>query len=1150
MASIQFSEASSSTPKSKYEVFLSFRGEDTRTNFTDHLYAALIRAGVNTFRDDNELSRGKDISSELLKAIKESKISIVVFSKGYAYSRWCLNELVKIIECKNTIGQIVIPIFYDVDPSDIRKQIGSYAQAFAEHEKRFEADMEMIKRWRAALSEAADLSGWDLRNFANGHESKFIQKIVEDVLKNVNRIYLQVATHPVALESRVEKVMELLNMGSDHVRIVGIYGMGGIGKTTIAKAVYNSTRDGFDGSSFLSDIKDISKKTNGLASIHQQLLSDILNLKSIRIHNVDRGINLIQERMCHRRVLIVLDDVDESTQLNSLVGDLKWYGVGSRIIVTTRDERLLTELEVDERYNVEELNPEESLQLFNWHAFRRPNPKDGYFQLSKSVVDHVQGLPLALEVLGSHLFKRSQLEWESVVEKLRHIPHNGIQKKLRVSFDTLDDQVKAIFLDIACFFIGMDKEYVMKILDGCGFFPVIGVNVLLERSLIKIDHQRDHTLIKMHDLLRDMGREIVREESPNHIGKRSRLWFHEDVVNVLKTHKGTEAVEGLSLDASACREDVIVSNTEALAKMINLRLLKINSVCFTSGSYEKFSKELRWLCWHRCSLKVLPSNLDLDNMVALEMRFSNVRKVWKETKFIHKLKILDLSYSIYLVKTPNFAGLLNLERLEFEGCTSLTKVHQSIGQLERLVILNLADCNNLRELPDSICNLRSLETMNLNGCTKLNRLPEHLGKLEALRRLLANGSAIKQLPISLGLLKNLEELLLAVRKEGLTTKSLSPSFSRWVSPRSAGSPTLLPATFTHLSSLTKLDLSYRNLSDDDISIDFGSFQFLKSLILEGNKFYRPPVGISNLPRLFELYLNDCENLQSIPELPLNLLYFEARQCTSINRYPNLFKAGAKIKRLKITNCLETMDMWDLRHLSTEGNYLMWEEVPKGNFRSKTKHLEACFPGREVPDWFDYKEMGSSILFRVPLFSTGETRAMIDDTWKNYMTNQDIRQDHTWISYMTTDEFVSLKVDEGDEIEVSVEAHGKILVKKCGIHLPIHQIQVKHESKFIQKIVEDVLKRVNRVYLHIATQPVALEPRFDKVMALLSMGSDDGVHMVGIYGKGGIVKTIIAKVVYNSLCDRFDGRSFFQMLKISLSNLMVLLAYKDNSFLTS
>ncbi|XVE84670.1 hypothetical protein DITRI_Ditri17bG0031800 [Diplodiscus trichospermus] len=1050
MATKGFSEASSFGSKLKHEVFLSFRGEDTRKNFTDHLKSALTNSGVNTFIDDQQLPRGKDISSQLIEGIRESKISIVVFSKGYASSRWCLNELLKIIEYKNTIGRTVIPIFFDVAPSDVRKQSGSYAKAFAEHEESFEADAEMIKRWRAALSEAANLSGWDLQNIADGHESKFIKKIVDDVLKKVNRVYLHVATHPVALESRVKKVMAVLNIGTvEEVRIVGIYGMGGIGKTTIAKAVYNSICDGFDGSCFLSDIKEISKQPNGLASIQQQLLSDILNLKSIRIHNVDRGINLIQEMLCYRRALLVLDDVDDSTQLKSLVGNRKWFGVGSRIIVTTRDERLLTELEVNGRYKVEELNREDSLQLFCWHAFRRPNPKNGYFELSMSVVDHVQGLPLALEVLGSHLFKRDLLEWESVVEKLLHIPHDQIQKKLRISFDSLDSQSKAIFLDVACFFIGMDKGYVMKILDGCGFFPVIGVSVLLERSLITIG-QSDNKL-KMHDLLRDMGREIVREASPNHIGKRSRLWFHQDVVNTFRSYMGTEAVEGISLDVSA-REDVFVS-TEAFAKMVNLRLLKINSVHLCTGCYEKFSKELRWLCWHRCPLKVLPPNLDLGNLAVLDMRFSNVKKVWKETKILHRLKILDLSYSVYLVKTPKFSGRSNLERLEFEGCTSLSKVHRSIGLLERLVFLNLAKCNNLKELPDSICSLRSLETLNLSDCSKLNRLPEHLGRLEALRKLFADRSAIKQLPVSLGLLKNLEHLLLAGCKEELTAKSSFSSFSRLVSRRNgAASSTLLPAMFYHLSSIQWLNLSHQNLSDSDISIDFGSFPFLYLLNLTGNKFYNLPVGINNHSRLICLCLYDCTNLQSIRELP-PYLRFHARE------------------RHDFDCSISVIKNWDLHHLSKEttSSYLR-ESKSEGSFSSDHKCFEVCFPGSDMPNWLDYKEMGTSVLFHMPSTSIGEIGAMIlclvycvneehnrstctdslticyRNKSKGYETldrhvdqrifDKDVGLDHIWLACLSCLIFEEMKADQGDEIEISVEVEGRILVKKCGIHLAV------------------------------------------------------------------------------------------------------------------
>ncbi|KAB1213572.1 TMV resistance protein N [Morella rubra] len=143
---------SPSKPRWTRDVFLSFRGEDTRKNFTDHLYTALVQAGIHTFRDDDELPRGKDISTELLKAIRESRISIVVFSKDYASSRWCLDELVEILHCKNTMGHTLLPVFYDVNPSDVRKQTGILAEAFARHEeRRFQAEKERVQKWRELL---------------------------------------------------------------------------------------------------------------------------------------------------------------------------------------------------------------------------------------------------------------------------------------------------------------------------------------------------------------------------------------------------------------------------------------------------------------------------------------------------------------------------------------------------------------------------------------------------------------------------------------------------------------------------------------------------------------------------------------------------------------------------------------------------------------------------------------------------------------------------------------------------------------------------------------------------------------------------------------------------------------------------------------
>ena len=168
MASMSIERASSSSPSSSdtprwtYDVFLSFRGKDTRNNFTDHLFDALKRKGIFTFRDDEKLERGKSISPELEKAIEESRFSIVILSRNYAFSRWCLEELAKIVGCRKKKGMTVLPIFYNVDPSDVRKQTGTFAQAFVEHEKRFK--IEEVEKWRDALIEVANLSGWDLKD--------------------------------------------------------------------------------------------------------------------------------------------------------------------------------------------------------------------------------------------------------------------------------------------------------------------------------------------------------------------------------------------------------------------------------------------------------------------------------------------------------------------------------------------------------------------------------------------------------------------------------------------------------------------------------------------------------------------------------------------------------------------------------------------------------------------------------------------------------------------------------------------------------------------------------------------------------------------------------------------------------------------------
>jgi hypothetical protein len=182
MASMTTETASSSSSlpqrEYQYDVFLSFRGEDTRKTFTDHLYAALDRKEIRTFRDNEKLERGKSIRPELLKAIEESRFAVIILSRNYASSTWCLDELEKIVECMKQTRLTILPVFYDVNPSDVRQagresllinkkkkkkvERGSFAQAFAEHEEHFKENRERVQRWRDALTEVAGISGWHI----------------------------------------------------------------------------------------------------------------------------------------------------------------------------------------------------------------------------------------------------------------------------------------------------------------------------------------------------------------------------------------------------------------------------------------------------------------------------------------------------------------------------------------------------------------------------------------------------------------------------------------------------------------------------------------------------------------------------------------------------------------------------------------------------------------------------------------------------------------------------------------------------------------------------------------------------------------------------------------------------------------------------
>ncbi|GMY21480.1 disease resistance protein RPP5-like, partial [Fagus crenata] len=528
------SSSFSFTHQWKYDVFLSFRSEDTRNGFTTNLYYALDHRGIHTFIDNN-LPRGEKISDELLKTIKSSMISIIVFSENYASSAWCLDELAEIVECKNN-GMLVRPVFYKVDPSEVRSQKGKFGEALAKHEEKFKDD-KIVQRWREALHEAANISGWHY--YERCTEFEFIQRIVEEISNSKsNWMPLFVAKYPVGINSHVEEIKSLLDIESNDVRMVGIYGLGGVGKSTIAKAIYNRISNHFEGNFFLENVRE-SERKEGIIKLQETLLFEFSRDRNLKVCNTSRGTNMINESLCRKRILIILDDVDKLDQVEKLLGKCDRFAFGSRIIITTRDKHLLATLGAtfgnsSSTYEVDGLDECEAIELFSEHAFGKNKPDEDYLKLTNQVIHYAKGLPLALGIMGADLCGRTKLEWKNTLAKYEKIPNRGIQEILKISYQGLDETERDIFLDIACFFKGHHMNNVVDILEACDFYPKCGIPRLIEKCLVTLSQ---NNALKMHDLVQQMGREIVRQESPQNPGERSRLWYYKDVLEVLTENK-------------------------------------------------------------------------------------------------------------------------------------------------------------------------------------------------------------------------------------------------------------------------------------------------------------------------------------------------------------------------------------------------------------------------------------------------------------------------------------------------------------------------------------------------------------------------------------------------------------------------------------
>ncbi|KAI9081637.1 hypothetical protein K1719_036373 [Acacia pycnantha] len=1023
--------SSTSTSAWTYDVFLSFRGQDTRFSFTSDLYNALRNERIHAFMDDLAIQKGEDISASLLHAIQISRIALIVFSKDYASSGWCLDELVQIMKCQETQTQVVVPIFYYVDPSDVRHQRGSYGEAMERHEQSLGRGSDRVLRWRQALTAAANLAGFNRTSFE--YDYQLIEKIVADILRKIDAGQLIIADHPVGIESRVlELTNEWSKKRSEKVLIIGLCGMGGLGKTTIAKAIYNKIGRQYKARSFLANIRENSKHANGQVNLQVQLIYDITKTKVFKTPNIDRGKKIIQERFPNIQALVVLDDVDSVDQLSTLYGSHEWFCPGSVIIITTRNLRPLNVLSADHKYIVKELNGIESLELFCWHAFEQAAPFENFEELSKSVVDYCGGLPLALEILGSFLRNRTILEWKVALSKLQRIPNKDIHATLRISYDGLNDYTeKEIFLDICCFFINKDKNYVTQILDGCQLHATWGLQILIERSLVKIG---TNNKLEMHDLLQEMGEEIIRESSPKDPEKRSRLWFHEDVLEVLTEHTGTKAIEGISLKMETTPNRCLV-DSKAFKKMRKLRLLRLDFVN-VEGDFKHLSRELSWLCWHGFPLKYAPNNFYQKNLVAIDFKCSNLREVWKEPQLLKMLKTLNLSHSSYLKETPNFAYLPNLERLVMKDCRSLIVIHKSIGNLNFFFHLNVKDCKSLRDLPRSIYKLKSLKTLILSGCSSIDRLEDDFEQMESLTMLKADGTAITTVPKSLTRLEKLKHGHVSFPgHEGRSQEAFHSLVLSWMSPTNI--PHSRIKEFVQSISSIAIAVAGRNSGFCGLSPFLSDLVKLRGMWEECRSQFRfNGIMARLLDALYETNFMELESAQDIPQIS----YMDASE---------LFEAHNQLHIARPTNSFNFL----LLQLGVCDKVdLLKEEISQG--WNNGGWDDSYLPGDQCPDWFIYKGDGRSVIFTVPQVIGCHLKAMLLNVMYSSCMNNIAPQsvihvliiNHTkpTVNHLKGDKVTFLEdaewqsfissVQPGDLVELVLSIGPQLLVKKIAAYV--------------------------------------------------------------------------------------------------------------------
>ncbi|KAG7542230.1 DNA-binding pseudobarrel domain superfamily [Arabidopsis thaliana x Arabidopsis arenosa] len=665
-----------------------------------------------------------------IEMLHRSRACIMIISKNYACSRECLAEIMVIMEHIKERNVALLPVYFKVTLSDIWGQSGPFGTVSLL--LRSSAQASQFQEWRVAMIE---LTSTDEYLFVKGEEVMLAKNIVRDV-------YLLLSSETYGVKLPLESILTLLDCPQPSApQIVGLWGMAGIGKTTIAREIFRTQAERYDVSFFLPDF-DLMCQTKGLSHLRDEFFSKIFGEEKVFVDTCDTKLSFTTGRFLDKKVLVVLDGVSNARDAEVLLGGFGWFSGGHTIMLTSRNKQVLVQCRAKELYEIPKLSNSESYRFCRQHA-----PEKYWMRrmsLISKLVNYASGIPLALRVLILFIQKLYFRNEKDYLRILRQNLPSEIQDAFRRSFNGLDDNEKDIYLDLACFFRGEDKDHVVNILDGCGFFTDLGIYGLIDESLISLVDNK----IEISNIFQDTGQFVICQED-NEAGKRSRLWESDDIVDVLTNNSGTEAIEGIFLDMSGLTLEL---NPTVFEKMYRLRLLKLH--CLTSENccnlrlpqgLCSLPDELRLLHWERYPLRSLPRNFNPKHLVELNMPYSNIKKLWKGTKNLEKLKRIILSHCRQLAKFPRLSKARNLEHIDLEGCTSLVKVTSSILHHHKLTFLSLKDCSHLRIMPATV-HLESLEVLNLSGCSELE---DFQGFSPNLRELYLAGTAIREMPSSI-----------------------------------------------------------------------------------------------------------------------------------------------------------------------------------------------------------------------------------------------------------------------------------------------------------------------------------------------------------------------------------------------------------------